>query len=443
MTIDETKVQEAVAGAVGKNAVSFVNHMAGGVIANNKKPLFPISQHQSGRLLDPKKLATYAVDEDNMQYETAARSHTVSGDSFKSVAQDFGSTFEASGSYGFSCGASVSVAAAGEFSTSQENSEQCSFAQVRKEAVVATLQLPNQLKRDQLRALADNSALELIDAVANETDADEFVNNFGPVIIHRASWGGLLTISSNTNQSSASSTQELSARVEAEAEYLAASGGASSSARSGTSTSQTDSNTKVTINAIGGEPAKILNGDEAGWFESMANNLVLVDIKLAPVSILAQRGSKQESLLDEAAKKFTEARAKFNDAVVRERTMDDHSKKEAIRWELKCHAEWHEGQAAEAQGWVDAWSAVADKTRNNNWKCAAVEGAERARELLGRIDNDHISEQEFKDRIEWSRAHHLESSRMNWGMNGRDSEKSNEMHVSHKELFERVNGMLY
>lgn len=118
-----------------------VSQMSFAFYPSEGKHLLPVTNHRRGQLFDPAAIKQYLSTTQALTTETTADSKEVSGKSFKSVASALESKISAGGSYG-SSGACVSMSVKAEFGVSSEETEASAFAQIRKELVVATVNLP-------------------------------------------------------------------------------------------------------------------------------------------------------------------------------------------------------------------------------------------------------------------------------------------------------------
>jgi len=221
------------------------------------------------------------------------------------MANAFSAGVSAGGSYGFLSGASVSGSMSVDFSSSQSYSSDTKFSQTHIRAQFGSVSLPPPIKRKELRSLASESTLRLIDGCDSAAKAEKIVgpNGLGAVYIRSGTFGAVLTMSTYSNSTSFSSSKELEGAVQAEANFLT--GSVSTGAKFSIGRQQGKQNSNIQVNVVtrGGDPTLILRGDLDNWLESSKHQPIMSSFSLAPISDLALSGSSAEKFLLEAVKK--------------------------------------------------------------------------------------------------------------------------------------------
>jgi hypothetical protein len=145
---------------------------------------------------------------------------------------------------------------------------------------------------------------KVIDQCDSLAKAIEIVNSFGGTYFHAATFGATLTMSTKSEDSSFSSSDELSVALETEAKCLKAGIFAKGKFQIGHNKGQQNKRLDINITAYGGDPAHVLKGDVDKWIASTVDNPGIVNFELAPISHLAISNSPAEKFLLEAVQEL-------------------------------------------------------------------------------------------------------------------------------------------
>jgi len=282
-------------------AVDSANLIIKSIGPDPSKPLTQLSFFPGGpNFFDKEKMKVYIRK--NFTLEPYVRDKSIEGESITELATKFSDEFGASGKYGFPIGASVSGSLNVELDIKSEQRTSFKYAQTRLKAVFGTITLPPPVKRDELRSLASESTLKIIDGCDSKERAEEIIRgtNFGTSYIQQGVLGACLVMSSFSNSSEYSSSEDLKVAVETEVKFLGGNAKGGNTLSIGRNKGNVATKLEITVEARGGDVTKILNGDQEGWNSTIKDNPILSDFTLAPISDLALEGSKSEKYLLDA-----------------------------------------------------------------------------------------------------------------------------------------------
>ena len=248
------------------------------------------------KFFDVKKMTDY-IKSGTFIPTTSAQQRSISGSKIEEMASNFSAGISVSGSGATPSGAVLSGSMSTEFGSSESSSSETKFSQTRITMKFGSITLPPPIKHDQLRDLASQDTLNLIDGCKNKKSAEEIVKGLGPLYIRSGTFGAVLVMSTFSESTEFKSSDELEAAVSAEASYLTTSVSTEMKFSIGKQKGKKNTNMEVNIVSSGGDPASILKGDLDAWLDSAKKEPVLSSFSLAPISDLAIRGSTAETLL--------------------------------------------------------------------------------------------------------------------------------------------------
>jgi len=288
-----------------KNAIDL------GVLQYGWKPaparLIPLTlAHQGCRLFDGKMFQRWARNQQLVLHQAEAKLSTKVMSSlgdFKSN-KDIGATI--AGNYGVPLEASVSVSASAELETTNEKFSSMLFVQKKSGILVASVKLPvpdtEGLKI--MRSWMTTATKERLGNVTDEATALALVKECGPFFITGAEFGATSVMTITTSKTKSSHTSEIKASLEAS--YTSIAGGISGSTNvtMGTSSKTKGSNYSFIMRAEGGSPGVLLADGLDCWKRTASIDPVVISYELAPLHLLADKGTKQREFLETAVQKI-------------------------------------------------------------------------------------------------------------------------------------------
>jgi len=223
------------------------------------------------------------------------------------------------------------------------------------------------------------------------------------------------------------------------------------------STSKSNKNAKMRTSwsAMGGDTKVWLKMDSSNsnpdpdailqeWvatFSSDGSNAFPCDFQLQPLwglisHVDKEKGNEYQKYLE--AKWAESVSAQSPTQFIKSNKICNH--KNAKTWIKQCddHRAWASAQKTEAQSYIDTFMTnIRDKSRNENWRRAAQNGVDQANQLKKDITSD-MSEDEFKEMLEVLRLKRKDASEKNWGVNGHDSVKSNEVEKGNLSMIVKI-----
>lgn len=288
--------------------VNRINSMAHGVGSDLtcEASLFPLSNHHSPEeLFDLKVLKEFACS--HIVRTTAASLEHLEGETIEDMVQKYGAKISANAGAPIPVGVLLSSSMKGSFQTSFTESRRTKFAQVTKIMRYATLTLPAHPRK-----LLSAKAKAAIDDVSSSKDAETVIRDYGPLYVQNAFFGGILKCSAKSSTEAFRRASDLCSALISEVAALTADAEAEFTLQIGKNSGNTNSNLEFFVETIGGDPALILNGREGEWIGSVASNIALFHAEFAPVSNLAEPGSRSEQYLQMAIEEKTRsARSRF------------------------------------------------------------------------------------------------------------------------------------